>query len=144
MRVHEKHVTEVVTQVSAGAADPQHVSSTIGTFMQRQPMIGHYVQAHTREIGLEGAVLTLLHASVVARCVELAVGRRLRPLKSADLDRAARAPESGEAQLAKEEPELVGYLVGNLPVDDATLGGKRRPVALQLLRVITRALLDQP
>lgn len=143
MRVNEQHVAKVVAEVSSGADDPQHVSSLVGAFMQRQPMIGHYVQAHTKEVGLEGMVLTLLHAFVVARCVEVAAGRKLKVVQARELDAAASAPGSGQKLLADEEPELVGYLEGNVTADDPTLGGKKRPIALGLLRVITRALLDQ-
>src|SRR5438874_1620835 len=45
-------------------------------FIQIQPTVGHYVSAHSNELGLEGVVLTLLHASVLARAVDLA---QLRP-----------------------------------------------------------------
>lgn len=142
MRVREEHVAQVVTEVSSGAGDPNHVSVVVGTFMQKQPMIGHYVTAHSKDLGLEGTVLTLLHASVVARCVELALGRKLRVLAARHLDAAASSPASGADPLGQEEPELAGYLEGNVTADDATLGGKRRPIALGLLWVITRALLD--
>lgn len=142
MIVKEQHVATVVGEVSAGAEDPQHVASLVGAFMQIQPTIGHYVSAHSNELGLEGVVLTLLHASVMARAVELALGRRLRAVRFEDLDAAAR---SGDARtLADDEPELAGYLEGNIAADDATLGGKRRPTAMRVLHVVARALLDQP
>ncbi len=142
MKVTSEHVAEVVAEVSSGAEDPQHVAQVVGAFMQRQPLIGHYVSAHNRELGLEGVVLTLLHASVLARAVEVASGRPLPPLSARALDLAARSPGAKEAALAKEEPELAGYLSGNLTADDPTLGGARRAVALELLGIIARALLD--
>jgi hypothetical protein len=126
--VTEKHVAEVVKEVSAGAEDPQHVASLVGAFMQVQPTIGHYVSAHSNELGLEGVVLTLLHASVLARAVRFE-----------DLDAAARP----SPPLQESEPELAGYLSGNISSEDATLGGKRREIALQLLDVIGRALLER-
>lgn len=141
MTVTEKHVAMVVKEVSAGAEDPQHVASVVGAFMQLQPTIGHYVSAHSKELGLEGVVLTLLHASVMARAVELALGKRLRAVRFDELDAAARA---GDARaLAADEPELWGYAEGNITVDDATLGGKKRGAALDALAVIARALLAQ-
>ncbi len=140
MIVKEQHVASVVKEVSVGAEDPQHVASLVGAFMQIQPTLGHYVSAHSKELGLEGVVLTLLHASVIARAIELANGRRLRPVKFEDLDVAAR---DGDRALGEIEPELAGYLEGNITADDATLGGARRPTALKLLGVIARAVLEQ-
>jgi hypothetical protein len=138
--VTEQHVARVVAEISAGAEDPQHVASLVGAFMQVQPTIGHYVSAHSKELGLEGVVLTLLHASVLARCIETAAGRRMRAVRFPDLDVAAK---TGAGGLSDEEPQLATYLAGNIAVDDATLGGERRKVALQLLDVIGRALLER-
>jgi hypothetical protein len=143
MRVTEAHVARVVTEVSSGASDPNHTASLVGAFMQRQPTVGHYVLAHRSDVGAEGTVLTLLHAAVVARCIEVASGRPLRPLAPRDLDAAARSPGGSADALAKEEPQLVAYVEGNVTAEDPTLGGKKRPIALELLRTITRALLDQ-
>jgi hypothetical protein len=142
--ISDDMVAGVVAEVSSGAADPQHVSSVVGAFMQRQPLVGHYVSAHSRELGLEGVVLALLHAFVVARCVEQAAGRRLRAVRAEELDAAARSPAVAEAAFAVEEPALHGYLVGNLTPEEPTLGGARREEALRLLRIIARAFLDQP
>jgi hypothetical protein len=141
--VTDAEVARVVAEVSAGADDPQHVSALVGAFMQRQPIVGHYVSAHAAELTLEGVVLTLLHASVVARCVELAAGRRLRAARPEELDAAARSPAVSASALAAEEPALIAYLDGNLAADDPTLGGARRAAALALLRVIARAFVDQ-
>ncbi len=138
--VKEQHVATVVKEVSAGAEDPQHVASLVGAFMQVQPTVGHYVSAHSKELGLEGVVLTLLHASVLARAVELAQGRRLRVVRFDDLDAAAR---SGDRALADDEPELAAYLDGNLDPADPTLGGGKRDVALRVLAVVARAYLEQ-
>lgn len=140
MIVKEQHVAAVVAEVSQGAEDPQHVASLVGAFMQIQPTVGHYVSAHSNELGLEGVVLTLLHASVMARAVEMALGRRLRAVRFEDLDVSARG---GDRALADDEPELAGYLEGNIAAGDATLGGKKRPVALGLLAIIARTYLDQ-
>ena len=140
MIVKEQHVALVVKEVSAGAEDPQHVASLVGAFMQVQPTVGHYVSAHSNELGLEGVVLTLLHASVMARAVELAHGRRLRAVRFEDLDGAAK---NGGRPLADDEPELAGYLEGNLDARDPTLGGGKRDVALRVLAVIARAYLEQ-
>ena len=140
MIVKEQHVALVVKEVSAGAEDPQHVASLVGAFMQVQPTVGHYVSAHSNELGLEGVVLTLLHASVMARAVETAQGRRLRAVRFEDLDGAAK---NGSRPLADDEPELAGYLEGNLDARDPTLGGGKRDVALRVLAVIARAYLEQ-
>ncbi len=140
MIVKEQHVALVVKEVSAGAEDPQHVASLVGAFIQVQPTVGHYVSAHSTELGLEGVVLTLLHASVMARAVEMAQGRRLRAVRFEDLDGAAKT--KGRT-LADDEPELAGYLEGNLDAKDPTLGGGKRDVALRVLGVIARAYLEQ-
>jgi hypothetical protein len=141
--VKEQHVAAVVKEVSAGADDPQHVASLVALFMQVQPTVGHYVSAHSNELGLEGVVLTLLHASVVARAVELANGRRARALRFEELDAAARFSDREEASLAEEEPELASYLQGNVSAEDPTLGGKRYATAMRVLAVIARAFVDQ-
>lgn len=143
MKVTEKAVGKAVAEVSEGADHPQHVAGVVGMFMRRQRMIGHYVQSHLKEISPEGTVLLLLHASVLARAVEVAGGRPLREIGARELDAASPAERTTNEALAKEEPELIGYLEGNIPVDDPTLGGKRRPQAMALLRVILRALVDQ-
>ena len=143
MRVNEQHVATVVKEVSAGAEDSQHVASLVGAFMQIQPTVGHYVSAHSNELGLEGVVLTLLHASVMARAVELSLGRRLRAVRFDDLDAAARTMTGEGRTLADDEPELAGYLEGNLDPKDPTLGGGKRDVALRVLAVVARAFLEQ-
>jgi hypothetical protein len=139
--VKEQHVAAVVKEVSAGADDPQHVASVVGAFMQLQPTVGHYVSAHSADLGLEGVVLTLLHASVLARAVEVARGRRLRVVRFEDLDAAARAGNG--KPLVDDEPELWSYVEGNITADDATLGGTKRAAAFKVLTVIARALLAQ-
>jgi hypothetical protein len=143
VKVSEQALAKAVAEVSEGAEHPQHVASVVGAFIRRQRMVGHYVQSHLSELSPEGTVVALLHASVIARAVEVAAGRPLRELGARDLDAAANAPTSTIDVLVKEEPELMGYLEGNIPADDPTLGGKRRARALALLRVITRALVDQ-
>jgi hypothetical protein len=141
--VKEQHVAKVVEEVSAGAEDPQHVASLVGAFMQIQPTVGHYVSAHSNELGLEGVVLTLLHASVMARAVELALGKRMRAVRFEDLDAAARTMTGHGRVFATDEPELAGYLEGNLDPKDPTLGGGKRDVALRVLAVVGRAFLEQ-
>jgi hypothetical protein len=140
--VNERHVAHVVKEVSAGAEDPQHVASLVGAFMQIQPTVGHYVSAHSTELGLEGVVLTLLHAAVMARAVETALGRRLRAVRFEDLDSAAKSGATPTA-LAESEPELAGYLEGNLDPKDPTIGGGKRDVALRVLAVVARTYLEQ-
>lgn len=137
--VKETDVARVVAETSAGAEDPNHVASVVGAFIQRQPMVGHYVSAHASDLSLEGTVLALLHASVVARAVEVASGRRLPAIGAAQLDAATKAPALDT--FAKDEPELEAYLQGNVVEEDPTLGGKRRPTALRLLRIAAVALL---
>ncbi len=138
MKVSEAHVARVVAEASQGASDPNHTASLVGAFMQKQPTIGHYVLSHRAEIGAEGTVLALLHASVLARCVEVARGKPLRAATARELDGAAKTNT-----LAGDEPHLQAYLDGNLSDDDPTLDGARRAVALDLLRTIARALLSQ-
>ena len=142
MIVNERHVAHVVKEVSAGAEDPQHVASLVGAFMQIQPTVGHYVSAHSTELGLEGVVLTLLHDAVMARAIETALGRRLRAVRFEDLDSAAKSGAT-PAALAESEPELAGYLEGNLDPKDPTIGGDKRDVALRVLAVVARTYLEQ-
>jgi hypothetical protein len=77
----------------------------------------------------------------MARAVEMALGRRLRAVRFEDLDVSARAGDG--RGLSDEEPELAGYLEGNISAEDSTLGGARRDVALRVLAVVARAYLDQ-
>ena len=140
--ISEDEVARVVEEVSDGAGDPQHVSALVGAFMQLQPLVGHYVSSHSKELSLEGVVLVLLHASVILRCVELHAGRSLRPLKPNELDAAARSDKRDEPTLTREEPALMSYLLANVSDDDPTLGGARRKEALSLLFTISRALVD--
>jgi hypothetical protein len=141
MIVGEAELARAVKEVEQGSEDPQHVATVVGAFMQRQPMIGHYVSAYTGDLTLEGMVLTLLHASVVARAIELKRGRKLKVIDARNLDSAA-SGRSSDKELTAEEPELMGYLEGNITDSDPTLGGKRRARALAVLRVIVRALID--
>ena len=143
MSVGTSQVAQAVKEVSDGAEDPQHVATVVGAFMKRQPTVGHFVASHSSELGLEGVVLTLLHASVLARCIELDAGRHLRLTSAVELDAAARSKEDEEA-FRSSEPHLDTYLGENIASNDPTIGGKKRPVALGLLRVIARAFLDQP
>jgi hypothetical protein len=138
--VGSAEVAQAVKEVSHGAEDPQHVASVVGAFMQVQPMIGHYVTSHSGELGLEGVVLTLLHASVLARAIELSAGKKLRAAKAPDLDIAAR-PGQKDTAFEKAEPQLHSYLSENIVDGDPTLGGKKRKVALRLLHVVAEALL---
>jgi hypothetical protein len=138
--VGSTEVAQAVKEVSQGAEDPQHVASVVGAFMQVQPMVGHYVTSHSGELGLEGVVLTLLHASVLARAIELSAGRKLRAAKAPDLDVAAR-PGRDAAAFEEAEPHLHSYLTENIADGDPTLGGKKRKIALGLLHVIAEALL---
>lgn len=139
VKVKAEHVARVVEEVSQGSEDPQRVASLVGGFMREQPMIGHYVSSYSNQLGLEGVVLALLHAHVIARCVEIARGQRLRLVAAPDLDAAAR---SNRGALAGDEPELDGYLSGNIPEADPTLG-PHRDTALGLLRLVARALVEQ-
>ncbi len=142
-RVLADHVGMAVSEASTGAEDPSHVATVVGGFLQSQPMIGHYIQAHAGELSLEGTVLALLHASVVARAMEIATGRSIGPVTPSQLDQATR----NAGTLAAEEPQLFVYLDGNLAADDPTLGGARRDQALELLGTVAlalRAAVDDP
>ncbi len=143
MKISSQQVEQVVTAISAGAGDPQHVAVLVGEFMQSQPMVGHYVTAQLDDFANEGVVLMLLHAAVVGRMCEVARGRKLLPLSASDLDRADSSGRALKKTFDRDEPEVASYLEGNVTVEDATLGGKRRDAALHSLRVIARALLDQ-
>jgi hypothetical protein len=132
-------VERVVGEISAGADDPNHVASVVGAFMQRQPAIGHYVQGHARELTLEGTVMVLLHAAVLARCIEIGRGRKPRALDFRGLDAATQAGAGPDVW--KVEPALASYVDSNLAADDPVLGGARRAPARDLLAVIARALL---
>jgi hypothetical protein len=143
VKVTAEHVARAVAEVEQGSEDPQHVATLVGAFMQEQPMIGHYVSSFARELGLEGVVLTLLHAHVVARCVEIAAGRPLRAVVAPELDAAAKAPRGADGRAdSPDVAELHAYLDGNIAPDDATLG-PHRDTALRVLGIVTRALYDQ-
>ena len=142
MIVKEQHVAAVVKEVSAGAEDPQHVASLVGAFMQIQPTVGHYVSAHSNELGLEGVVLTLLHA--VGAGARRRAGARPAAARGALRGSRQRGQRGATRRaLADDEPELAGYLEGNLDPKDPTLGGGKRDVALRVLAVVARAYLEQ-
>ena len=141
-RVQADHVGRAVAEASEGAEDPSHVATVVGAFLRTQPMIGHYVQSHARELSLEGTVLVLLHASVITRALEIAIGRELGACTPSQLDEATR-----NNALATDEPHLWAYLENNLAADDPTLGGSRHQAALGLLTTVANALraaVDDP
>jgi hypothetical protein len=142
VRVLESHVAAVVAEASSGADDPGHVAAVVGAFLQRQPMVGHYVQGHLAELGPQGTVLLLLHAALLGRVLELAAGRTLPPVGPTQLDLACSAPLVDEQTFASAQTELASYLASNLTDEDPTLGGGRRELSLRLLRIIVIALLD--
>ncbi len=136
MPISNQDMERVVADVSSGAADPNHMAMVVGELMRRQPAIGHYVQGHGNELSLEGAVMTLLHAAVLVRCVEVARGRALPVLNFGALDRATRFPGALD-----EEPALASYVDSNLTADDPLLGGARLKSVRAVLDVIARAVL---
>ena len=137
MPISNALVERIVADVSSGAADPNHVAMVVGEMIRRQPAIGHYVQGHAQELSLEGAVITLLHAAVLQRCVEADRGRALRALDLRALDAATRSPGALDG-----EPVLASYVDSNLTDADPMLGGARRATARMLLDVVARALLN--
>ena len=137
MVISNEDMERVVKDVSSGAADPNHVAMVVGELMRRQPAIGHYVQGHGKELSLEGAVVALLHAAVLVRCVEVNRGRPLPVLDFRALDRATRVPGA-----LAEEPVLASYIDSNITDDDPMLGGPRRMSARAVLDVIARAILS--
>jgi hypothetical protein len=141
MQVSEEVLAQVVSEVSAHHANPRYVEETVGAFMRRQPIVGNYIAAHQRELGVEGVVLVLLHAAILARAVERLAGRKLGPLDPGRLDLAARRRAS-DADFRAEQPAVADYLGANV-ADDATLAApERRAEALSLLRVVTLAFAD--
>ena len=100
-------------------------------------MLGHYVQAYSKDLGLEGVVLTLLHVAIIAACVERARGRDLRRLTSKQLGPRSRK----RSTRSDDEPALAAYLESNLDAKDPTLGGKKFALANRLLSTAARALL---
>jgi hypothetical protein len=137
--ISSAQVERVVSDISSGAADPNHVATVVGGLMQRQGAIGHYVQGHARELSLEGTVMLLLHAAVLIRCVETAMGRDIPRLDFRALDRAARA-ENVE-HIFVMQPALASYVDSNVVAEDPTLGGARLPVARRILAVLMNAIL---
>jgi hypothetical protein len=95
--------------------------------------LGVYVSNYSDELAFEGVALALLHASAVARAIELAAGRRLRQVSLEDLDAATHS----EGKLADEEPALARHLEYYI-AEDSTIGGAKRPTALRVLTVVAR------
>jgi hypothetical protein len=139
MRVSEETLAQVVAEVSASHGNPRFVEETVGAFMRRQPIIGNYIAAHHQELGVEGVVLVLLHAAVIARAVERGAGRKLGALAATHLDAAAR-DEAGVPGFARAQPAIHDYLGANV-AEDATLKDPTRcGHALDILRVVASAL----
>src|SRR5215475_13959207 len=141
MKISEEVLTQVVSEVSQSHSNPRFVEETVGAFMRRQPIIGNYIASHQRELGVEGVVLVLLHAAIVARAAERAAGRKLPPLGPQQLDVIARRkPEAPDFKA--EQPAIADYLGANV-ADDATLATPaRRDEALALLRIVALALAE--
>jgi hypothetical protein len=141
MVLSEEVLSQVVADASAGHTNPRFVEETVGAFMRRQPIVGNYVAAHQKELGVEGVVLVLLHAAILLRAVERAAGRKMGALSPQHLD--AGLARAGEADFSKAEPAIRDYLSANV-ADDATLSDPaRRKEALRLLRVIAMSLCDR-
>jgi hypothetical protein len=141
MLVSEEVLAQVVAEASGSHDNPRFVEETVGAFMRRQPIVGNYVAAHQKELGIEGVVLVLLHAAILLRAVERAAGRKMTPLAAQHLD--AGLAHASEAELGQTEPAIRDYLSANV-ADDATLQDPtRRRDALQLLRVIAASLIDR-
>src|SRR5262247_350548 len=118
MLVSEEVLAQVVADASASHQNPRFVEETVGAFMRRQPIVGNYVAAHQKELGIEGVVLVLLHAAILLRAVE----------------RAA------EAEFGKIEPAIRDYLSANVAEDATLKDAAMRKQALELLRVIAVSL----
>jgi hypothetical protein len=141
MVVSEDVLAQVVSEVSASNSNPRFVEETVGAFMRRQPIVGNYVASYHQELGVEGVVLVLLHAAIVARAVERAAGRRLQVIDPAMLDSVVKRA-ANDTEFAKDQPALRDYLGANVAEDAAFATPVKRDQALYLLRVVASALAD--
>src|SRR5262249_31739647 len=124
MVVSEDTLAQVVAEVSQGHKNPRFVEETVGAFMRRQPIVGNYVAAHERELGVEGVVLVLLHTAIVSRAVERGAGRKLPVLAPYHLDAVVKQG-SEAAEFGSAQPALADYFRANV-AEDATLGTPER------------------
>ena len=141
MLVSEEVLAQVVADASASHTNPRFVEETVGAFMRRQPIVGNYVAAHQKELGIEGVVLVLLHAAILLRAVERAAGRKMTALGPQHLD--AGLKRAGEAEFGKAEPAIRDYLSANVAEDATLKDATMRKDALQLLRVIAVSLVER-
>ena len=141
MKLKEDVLAKVVAEVSAGHTNPRFVEETVGAFMRKQPIIGNYVASHQKELAVEGIVLVLLHAAILCRAIERAGGHKIGAISAPQLDAAARGqpdePPFGEAQ-----PAIRDYMSANVSEDPTLAKGKRRELALSLLRLCATALIE--
>ena len=141
MLVSEEVLAAVVADASQSHTNPRFVEETVGAFMRRQPIVGNYVAAHQKELGIEGVVLVLLHAAILLRAVERAAGQKMTALSPQHLD--AGLKRAGEAEFGKAEPAIRDYLSANVAEDATLKDAAMRKEALQLLRVIAVSLVDR-
>src|SRR5262245_35380362 len=140
MKIREETIAKVVAEVSKGGGNPRYVEQTVGSFMRQQHIVGNYISAHEGDLGVEGVVLVLLHASVLLRAVEREAGAPLPVLNPSALDAAAQKPPSAET-FAAEQPAIADYLGANVGEDGALAQAKQRNEAMSLLRVVAQALV---
>ena len=140
MVVSEGVIAGVVKAVSEQPANPNFVQETVGAYMRRQPIVGNYVAAHQSELGVEGVVLVLLHAAILARAVESELGRNLPQLTAQQLNEVS-SRAGDESGFGDEQPAIFDYLVANV-ADDATLKtAAQKARGLYLLRVAALAMV---
>jgi hypothetical protein len=102
MKLTKEQVAAVVTEASQKMSDPNYSAVMVGGFVQSQPQVAQFINAHDRELGgAEAIVNVIFHCALVGTAFQRA-GGRLRTLSFEDLDRAA----IGDALARLEKAQL--------------------------------------
>jgi hypothetical protein len=138
MPISEFHIAQVVAEASKRMRNPNYVTNRVDKFHKAQKNITQYVIAHQNELGVEGVVSVIFHASLILESVERATGRMPSPKSYQELDLAAKkCPRLDD--LAKSEPDLASFILANMTIEkkeEATV------VARRVLAHVAVALLD--
>jgi len=148
MPIPESSIAQVVTEASKKMHDPKYISSEVDRFIRGQPAISQLVMAASAELTVEGVVMVLFHAALLARSMALATGNAPRLVTARDLEHAGHSTPTVES-LAEDEPHLASYVASNVEEGSAQesggAGGRSgqfdAPLARTLLARVARALV---
>ena len=133
MPVQESSIAEVVTEASAKMHDPQYISSEVDRFIGSQPAVSQLVMASSSQLTVEGVVMVLFHAALIAESISRATGTPIQQVTPDSLGQAASTGSTVE-DLATDEPHLASYIASN--VEDGGTGVLSRNLLVRIVRAL--------